>query len=97
MRAGGRCGAVSPTRGCSRWRSPRRTKGLGPLPVELAVAFVELGRHAVPGPLVETVMAAALLTEPGPAKRLLPALASGERSRRWPRAVRLTGRVRTGR
>ncbi|MFI7017566.1 acyl-CoA dehydrogenase family protein [Streptomyces sp. NPDC050164] len=54
--------------------------GLGPLPVELAVAFVELGRHAVPGPLVETVTAAVLLTgaDPGIAKRLLPVLASGE-------------------
>ena len=57
---------------------PEAYEGLGPRPVELAVAFVELGRHAVPGPLVETVMAAALLAEPGPAKRLLPALASGE-------------------
>ncbi|MBQ1087733.1 acyl-CoA dehydrogenase family protein [Streptomyces sp. B93] len=51
--------------------------GLGLRPVELAVAFVELGRHAVPGPLVETVTAAALLTESGCARRLLPALASG--------------------
>jgi alkylation response protein AidB-like acyl-CoA dehydrogenase len=57
---------------------PEVYEGLGPRPVELAVAFVELGRHAVPGPLVETVTAAALLTDPGPAKRLLPALASGE-------------------
>ncbi|MER5432751.1 acyl-CoA dehydrogenase family protein [Streptomyces sp. NPDC002588] len=57
---------------------PEAYEGLGPRPVELAVAFVELGRHAVPGPLVETVTAAALLTEPGPAKRFLPALASGE-------------------
>ncbi|MFJ5306008.1 acyl-CoA dehydrogenase family protein [Streptomyces sp. NPDC088350] len=57
---------------------PEAYEGLGAHPVELAVAFVELGRHAVPGPLVETVAAAALLTEPGPAKRLLPALASGE-------------------
>ncbi|MBK3578148.1 acyl-CoA/acyl-ACP dehydrogenase [Streptomyces sp. MBT65] len=57
---------------------PEAYEGLGPRPVELAVAFVELGRHAVPGPLVETVAAAALLTEPGLAKRLLPTLASGE-------------------
>ncbi|MFJ3301700.1 acyl-CoA dehydrogenase family protein [Streptomyces sp. NPDC086549] len=57
---------------------PEAYDGLGPRPVELAVAFVELGRHAVPGPLVETVTAAALLTEPGPAKRFLPALAAGE-------------------
>lgn len=40
---------------------PERHGGLGPRPVELAAAFVELGRHAVPGPLVETVAAAALL------------------------------------
>ncbi|MYX94739.1 acyl-CoA dehydrogenase [Streptomyces sp. SID486] len=40
---------------------PERHEGLGPLPVELTVAFTELGRHAVPGPLVETVAAAALL------------------------------------
>lgn len=57
---------------------PEAYEGVGPLPVELAVAFVELGRHAVPGPLVETVTAAALLTEPGLAKRFLPGLASGE-------------------
>lgn len=59
---------------------PEEYGGLGAGPVELVVAFVELGRHAVPGPLVETVAAAALLTgldDPGPAKRLLPVLASG--------------------
>ncbi|MCX5390092.1 acyl-CoA dehydrogenase family protein [Streptomyces sp. NBC_00094] len=62
---------------------PEEYEGVGPLPVELAHAFVELGRHAVPGPVVETVAAAALLGElarlgePGPAKRLLPGLASG--------------------
>lgn len=63
---------------------PELYEGVGPLPVELTVAFVELGRHAVPGPLVETVAAAALLTRLGeqgdasPAKRLLPPLASGD-------------------
>ncbi|GGN69297.1 hypothetical protein GCM10011579_043490 [Streptomyces albiflavescens] len=60
---------------------PEAYEGVGPLPVELAVAFTELGRHAVPGPLVETVAAAALLSAlgaSGPAKRLLPTLASGE-------------------
>ena len=35
--------------------------GMGPLAAELAVAFVELGRHAVPGPLVETTATAVLL------------------------------------
>ncbi|MFI8291008.1 acyl-CoA dehydrogenase family protein [Streptomyces sp. NPDC085614] len=63
---------------------PEAYEGVGPLPVELALACVELGRHGVPGPLVETVAAAALLTElarlgeDGPAKRLLPGLAAGE-------------------
>ncbi|MBT2528914.1 acyl-CoA dehydrogenase family protein [Streptomyces sp. ISL-99] len=62
---------------------PEAYEGVGPLPVELAVACVELGRHAVPGPVVETVAAAVLLArlaehgEAGPAKRLLPALAGG--------------------
>ncbi|MEK9521072.1 acyl-CoA/acyl-ACP dehydrogenase [Streptomyces venezuelae] len=44
---------------------PERHGGLGSLPVELAVAFTELGRHVVPGPLVETVAAAALLDRLG--------------------------------
>lgn len=62
---------------------PEAYEGVGPHPVELALGFVELGRHAVPGPLVETVAAATLLAEladPRPAGRLLPALASGEAS-----------------
>ncbi|MGW2435684.1 acyl-CoA dehydrogenase family protein [Streptomyces goshikiensis] len=52
----------------------------GPLPVELAVAFVELGRAGMPGPVVETVAAAVLLGRLGDeelAKRLLPGLADG--------------------
>ncbi|MET7682286.1 acyl-CoA dehydrogenase [Streptomyces sp. NPDC005423] len=57
---------------------PEAYEGAGLRPVELAVAFVELGRHAVPGPLVETVAAAALLAAPAPAKRLLASLAAGE-------------------
>ncbi|MEU6880675.1 acyl-CoA dehydrogenase family protein [Streptomyces sp. NPDC046712] len=63
---------------------PERHEGVGPLPVEVAMSFVELGRHGVPGPTVETVAAAGLLTElarlgeAGPAKRLLPGLATGE-------------------
>lgn len=63
---------------------PEAYEGVGPLPVELVVASIELGRHAVPGPVVETVAAAALLNALGergrsePAKRLLPGLASGE-------------------
>ncbi|GAA3781183.1 hypothetical protein GCM10022206_20270 [Streptomyces chiangmaiensis] len=43
------------------------------------MAFVELGRHAVPGPVVETVLAAALLSDvPEQAGRLLPGLSSGK-------------------
>ncbi|MEU5216896.1 acyl-CoA dehydrogenase family protein [Streptomyces sp. NPDC020807] len=62
---------------------PERHEGLGPLPVELAVAFTELGRHAVPGPVVETVAAAALLDRLGDllgdgAAGWLPRIASGE-------------------
>lgn len=56
---------------------PQAHGGLGPRPVEVAVAFVELGRHAVPGPLVETVAAAVLLAGTGAAGRFLPGLASG--------------------
>ncbi|GGV34583.1 putative acyl-CoA dehydrogenase FadE [Streptomyces longisporoflavus] len=63
---------------------PEEYEGAGLLPVEVAVAFVELGRHAVPGPVVETVAAGALLArlaelgEAAPAKRLLAPLATGE-------------------
>ncbi|MEV1055260.1 acyl-CoA dehydrogenase family protein [Streptomyces sp. NPDC049887] len=59
---------------------PEAYEGLGTLPVELALAFVELGRHAAPGPLVETVAGAVLvaaLDEPALAERLLPGIASG--------------------
>ncbi|MEV7810713.1 acyl-CoA dehydrogenase family protein [Streptomyces flaveolus] len=56
---------------------PEEYGGLGPRPVELSVAFVELGRHAVPGPLAETVAAAVLLGEPPLAGRFLPGLAAG--------------------
>ncbi|GAA3118136.1 acyl-CoA dehydrogenase [Streptomyces rameus] len=63
---------------------PERHEGLGPLPVELAVAFTELGRHAVPGPLVETVAASALLDfldrlgDVPTATAWLPRIASGK-------------------
>ncbi|MFI8964612.1 acyl-CoA dehydrogenase family protein [Streptomyces sp. NPDC053493] len=63
--------------------APEAYEGVGPLPVELAHAFLAAGRHAVPGPLVETVAATALLAELAergeeePAKRLLPGLVAG--------------------
>ncbi|MER5359150.1 acyl-CoA dehydrogenase family protein [Streptomyces sp. NPDC002785] len=61
---------------------PETYEGVGPLPVELAVAFNELGRHAAPGPVVETVAAAVLLADVGgaAAKEWLPRLASGAAS-----------------
>ncbi|MFI1739435.1 acyl-CoA dehydrogenase family protein [Streptomyces sioyaensis] len=58
-----------------------RHGGMGQLPAELAVAFHELGRHAVPGPLVETVAAAAFLERLGAgaaAGEWLPRIAAGE-------------------
>ncbi|MCT4355162.1 acyl-CoA/acyl-ACP dehydrogenase [Streptomyces sp. Je 1-79] len=72
---------------------PEPYEGMGPLPVELATAFVELGRHGMPGPVVETVAASALLAElarrgeDGPAKRLLPGIAMGGTIATLPPAV----------
>jgi alkylation response protein AidB-like acyl-CoA dehydrogenase len=60
---------------------PERHSGAGPLPVELVVAMHELGRHAVPGPLVETLAAAALIDGSGDAAlgaEWLPRIAGGE-------------------
>ncbi|MFG3140462.1 acyl-CoA dehydrogenase family protein [Streptomyces sp. NPDC048211] len=60
---------------------PEKHEGLGPLPLELALSFEVLGRHAVPGPLVETVAAAALLDRLGDdrvAADRLPGVASGK-------------------
>ncbi|MEV4252080.1 acyl-CoA dehydrogenase family protein [Spirillospora sp. NPDC049652] len=56
---------------------PEEHDGMGPLPVELVTAMHELGRHAVPGPLVETIAAAALLTAIGDT-HWLPRIAAGE-------------------
>ncbi|MGX1974808.1 acyl-CoA dehydrogenase family protein [Streptomyces kronopolitis] len=57
-----------------------RHGGMGLLPAELTVAFTELGRHVVPGPLVETVAAAAFLErlDTGAAAEWLPRIAAGE-------------------
>lgn len=59
---------------------PARHSGMGLLPAELTVAFTELGRHVVPGPLVETVAAAAFLErlDTGAATEWLPRIAAGE-------------------
>ncbi|MGC4929271.1 acyl-CoA dehydrogenase family protein [Streptomyces cyaneofuscatus] len=58
---------------------PEAYGGVGPLPVETAVACGELGRHGVPGPVVESVAAGVLLgVVGGPvAKEWLPRIASG--------------------
>ncbi|MFF2923265.1 acyl-CoA dehydrogenase family protein [Streptomyces celluloflavus] len=59
---------------------PEEHAGSGFLPVELAVSFVELGRHGMPGPVVEAVAAAALLRrlgDPAPSARWLPGIAAG--------------------
>lgn len=58
-----------------------RYGGMGLLPAELTVVFHELGRHVVPGPLVETVAAAAFLERLGAgaaAGEWLPRIAAGE-------------------
>ncbi|WP_079166329.1 acyl-CoA dehydrogenase family protein [Streptomyces oceani] len=62
---------------------PERHDGLGPLPLELTVALTELGRHAVPGPYVETVTVAAFLDRLGDeatATTWLPDIAAGQRT-----------------
>ncbi|MFF7876528.1 acyl-CoA dehydrogenase family protein [Streptomyces californicus] len=58
---------------------PEAYGGVGPLPVEAAVACVELGRYAVPGPVAETLAAGVLLAGVGgpAAKEWLPGIASG--------------------
>ncbi|MGW3012148.1 acyl-CoA dehydrogenase family protein [Streptomyces sp. NPDC001219] len=58
-----------------------RHGGSGLLPVELALSFEELGRHAVPGPLAETVAAAVFLERLGAdaaAGEWLPRISAGE-------------------
>lgn len=58
---------------------PEAYGGAGPLPVETAVACVELGRHAVAGPVAESVAAGVLLGGVGgpAAKEWLPRIVSG--------------------
>ncbi|MGQ4600084.1 acyl-CoA dehydrogenase family protein [Nocardia sp. R6R-6] len=60
----------------------QRHGGLGAEPIDLVVAFQEIGRAAVPGPLVETVAAIPILLQtlpdPGLAARWLPGFAAGK-------------------
>ena len=58
---------------------PERFDGMGAGSVELVVVFEQLGRHAVPGPMVESFAAVpALLADISGAERWLPGLATGE-------------------
>ena len=57
---------------------PEQFGGTGLLPLELALACVELGRHAVPGPLAESFAASVLLDGTPLAADLLPRVVSGE-------------------
>jgi alkylation response protein AidB-like acyl-CoA dehydrogenase len=57
---------------------PEHAGGLGARPVDLVVAVEELGRHCVPGPVIESMAAVpTLLVEIGHSE-WLPALADGE-------------------
>ena len=81
---------ATPSRGLKLWQRlaetgvqrpviPEEHGGLGADAVDLVVAFEQLGRHAVPGPLVESVaVPAALLAAVAP--DVVAALAEG----RWP-------------
>ncbi|MEU9161235.1 acyl-CoA dehydrogenase family protein [Streptomyces sp. NPDC048424] len=60
--------------------APEPYEGLGLLPLELSLGFVELGRAGVPGPLVESAAVSVLLSELGDevlAKRFVPGLVAG--------------------
>jgi alkylation response protein AidB-like acyl-CoA dehydrogenase len=54
---------------------PEASGGAGVLPVELVIAAEQLGRHAVPGPFVETLAAAVLLADDA---EWAPRIAAGE-------------------
>ncbi|MBM4608413.1 acyl-CoA dehydrogenase, partial [Rhodococcus hoagii] len=60
---------------------PEEFDGIGAHPADLAVAFIELGRAAVPGPVLETAAAVpallSALNDQQLAKRFLPGIAEG--------------------
>ncbi|QBJ97138.1 acyl-CoA dehydrogenase [Rhodococcus sp. ABRD24] len=60
---------------------PEDLDGIGAHPADLAVAFIELGRAAVPGPILETAAAVpallSALDDQELAKRFLPGIAEG--------------------
>ncbi|MPY78085.1 MAG: acyl-CoA dehydrogenase [Actinophytocola sp.] len=57
---------------------PEEHSGLGASAVDLTVAVEVLGRHAVPGPVVESIAALPVLLADSGDARWLPGLASGE-------------------
>lgn len=74
--------------GLSLWRAlaeagvfaltvPEAHDGAGLLPVELAIAMETLGRHAVPGPIIETLVAPVLLADASEGEAWLPRLSNG--------------------
>ncbi len=58
--------------------APEEHGGFGAQPVDLVLAFVELGRAAVPGPYVESVAALPALLAGSPEAARIAAIASGE-------------------
>ncbi len=62
------------TLGVTALAVPESHGGLGAGATDLVVTFEELGHHAVPGPLIESIAVAPLLAEPA----WLPKLASGD-------------------
>lgn len=71
-------GGLAPAHGPACGASPMKPS-LDAGPVDLVVAFEELGHHAVPGPLVESIAAVPTLLAHLPVgARWLPALAAGD-------------------
>ena len=57
---------------------PEAYDGLGAGPVDVVVVFEQLGRHVVPGPLIESLVALPALLSGDLAERWLPGIAGGK-------------------
>lgn len=64
--------------GVTALNMPDEHGGFGAHPVDLVIAFEQLGRHAVPGPWVESVAVLPVLLHGTPAQSRLGEIASGE-------------------
>jgi len=64
--------------GVTALAGPEEHDGIGASAVDLAVAIEVLGRHAVPGPVVESIAAVPVLLADSGDTRWLPGLAAGE-------------------